>query len=268
MPVDDELAKLRACVRPLLLDSGLPETPIGVWGTCFTAAHGPAIFAVTAAHLVRGNHSGEVRLLLSNRSMQRLPLSAGIGVLADAPEDEVDVIVYPASLFGLTKNEMRRGRFLKLTRDFTSWQPGAYTSQWFLIGYPREHSEVNYDAGQVQTGQVMLTGSYLGPADGTEYLHRLKVVNPLMLTEFAGFSGGPIFCAENKIGAEPTFRFCGVAVAGSASSEIVHFVSAESVLHLMHTAIGHIRKFGMQLAMPVKGVTPTRRERNRRGKRI
>lgn len=268
MGFEDDTAKFRACVRPLVIDSGVDEAPLGVWGTCFTAAHGPTIFAVTAAHLVRRNHSGEVRLLLSDRSMQRLPLSAGIGVLADTPEEEIDVIVYPASLVALAKNEVRRARVLNLTREFTQWQSRSYSSRWFVIGYPREHSEVDYEAGSVRAGQVILTGNYLGPATGSKHLHRLRVGGRHSLAEFAGFSGAPVFCAEYDIGVEPTFRFCGVAVAGSASSDIVHFVSAESVLKLMQTAVGHVRQFGIQLPTPVKGVTPNRRERKRRGKRV
>lgn len=248
-PDGDELSKIRASVRPLLLDSGVPESPIGVWGTCFLATYQAQLFAVTSAHLVKWNHSGEIRLLVTDRSMQRLPLSQGIGVLADTADDEVDLIVYPASLIGLHRREAQRARIINLdVPELINWRPVADVSQFLVIGYPREYSDIDYEQGKVSAGQVLLTGSYKGPSVGRPTMHRLQIENQVALSEFAGFSGSPVFAVQHRVAAKPVFRFCGVALAGTAASETMHFIEAAALARLMTVATGHIGKFGLQLA--------------------
>jgi hypothetical protein len=251
------LAKIRAAVRPLVIDTGIPETPLGLWGTCFLAMHNGQLFAVTAAHLVKGNHSGEVRILGSDDSNRRIPLSAGIGVLSDPTDDDVDVIVYPATLVGLSRREVRHAHIINLdVPELRRWNARAYESQFTIIGYPRELSEVDYDAGRVSAGQVLLTGSYLGPAQGRGTVHRLRVNNPLELDAFAGFSGSPVFSVEHQLAADAIIRFCGVAVTGTRSSEYMHFVEAAALMRLMHAASNHVRTFGMEL--PKRGKSTSR----------
>lgn len=243
-----ELSRLREAVRPLLIDSGVPDAPVGLWGTCFLVNFHARIFAVTAKHLVRNNHSGEIRLLISSKSRQRISLSQGIGAHSDNPGDEADLIVFPASTVGLSRKEMKLGRIFNLDRlGAQDWRPLAETSQFVVIGYPREHSEVDYDRGVARSGQVLISGWYVGPVSGSSCLHRIAVQNLLGLSEFAGFSGGPVFAVEHHIGALPTFRFAGVAVAGTASSESMQFVDAGKLAELIHSAISHVRQFGLLL---------------------
>lgn len=249
---EDEIARIRASVRPLLIDSGIQETPIGIWGTCFLATYQAQLFAVTAAHLVKGNHSGEIRLLASDRSMKRLPLSQGIGVLADAADDEVDLIVYPASLIGLHIREAQLAQIINLDLPgLMSWNPFAHAAQFLVIGYPRDYSNIDYESEKVSAGQVLLTGSYTGPSVGRGAMHRLEIENRVELTEFAGFSGSPVFSVTHQVAAKPIYRFCGVAVTGTATSGAMHFVDAATLARLMTVATGHVGKFGLQLATSI-----------------
>lgn len=243
-----QMARMRQAVRPLLIDTGISEVPVGVWGTCFLVNFQARIFAVTAKHLVSGNHSGEIRLLGSDRSRRRIPLSQGFGAHADDSADEADLMVFPASTVGLSRREMKLGRMFNLDRTgIQSWRPLAETSQFVVIGYPREHSKVDYDRGVVTSGQVLISGRYVGPVNGSSCLHRISVDNSLHLSEFAGFSGAPVFAVEHHIGALPNFRFAGVAVSGTPASESMQFVDAGKLAELLHSVIDHIRRFGLLL---------------------
>ncbi|MFV0678594.1 hypothetical protein [Variovorax sp. tm] len=249
----DPIRPIRAAIRPLLIDSAIPEIPLGVWGTCFLATYRGQLFVVTAAHLTKWNHSGEVRILVSDRSMHRLPVSAGIGVLADTPSEQVDLIVYPATLVGLSKNEQRRARILNFdSPGLFDWRSGAYSARFLVAGYPRAGTNVDYDAGIVRAAQVLLDGRYVGPIHGNNFTHSVKMKNSLDLDEFSGFSGSPVFSIEQRIGSEPVTRFCGVAVAGSILASTMHFIDAVTLLTLLKTAVGHIQKFDLQLATKIK----------------
>jgi hypothetical protein len=223
------------------------------------ATYRTQLFAVTAAHLVKANHSGAIRLLASDGSMQRIPLSQGIGVLADVPDDEVDLIVYPASIVGIRRREVRRAQIINLdSPSVMNWLDSAQVSQFVVIGYPREHSEVDYEVGRASAGQVLVTGHYKGPVVGSNTMHGLEIANPLELVQFAGFSGAPVFAVEHRLAAEPVFRFAGVAVTGSASSKVMHFTAAATLADLLTTAIGHVRTFGLELAKRTRKRGPPR----------
>lgn len=248
----NDVQRLRRSVRPLVLDSGIAAAPIGIWGTCFLAAYRSTPFAVTAAHLVKENHSGQVRVLASYGSSQRLPLSQGVGAIAEEWQDEVDLIVYPASLIGMRTREVRRANLVNLdVPGISEWHDTAPVAQFLIIGYPREHTEVDYELGMASAGQVLLTAEYQGAVSGSRTLQQVAVANPLNLQQFAGFSGAPVFSIQYRLAAQPEIRFSGVAVSGSASSGLIHFVDAIHLVEWMTNAIDHVRKFGLQLTKAV-----------------
>lgn len=247
------LANLRACVRPLLVDSGVPAAPVGIWGSCLLANYQGLPFVVTAAHLVRSNHSGEVRILASDRAMKRLPLSQGIGVFADRPEEEVDALVYPATLADLSRRDVKNSRLVRLEDSgATQWERSAPVAQFVVVGYPRVLSLVDYDAGKVIANQVLLLGTYVSPVDGVAHMHTLRVDNPLELSEFAGFSGGAVFLIHQRLAADPICQFCGMAVQGTVTSGLVHFLDLHCLLHLVNEAKAHTRRFGTRLPERIK----------------
>lgn len=246
MSIADDLENNWSTARPLLIETGLKEYPIGLWGTWVLVGYREQLFAVTAAHLVRDNDASQLRLLATHGSRYHLPISTAFGVKADEPASEVDVMVYPASMLGIDLVDAGSGRLILAERaGVDDWQRTAFVSQFAVIGYPRERNEVNYEARQISTARLLVPGVYAGPSPGSNSLHTIEVEDPHGLSEFAGFSGGPVFSLQDQVAAPPVTRFCGIAVAGTPRSRRMHFVDARKVCRLMDFAIEHQARFGL-----------------------
>jgi hypothetical protein len=173
----------------------------------------------------------------------------GAGVMVSPPNDPdgVDVIVYPSGLAGLDLPTLANARIIDLQDSVTAWQRSAFVSDFWVIGFPRDLNEVDYGRGTVQTAQAVLPGRYDAVTRVDGHMHRLTVDNPHRFREFAGFSGGPVFSLEYQVAANPLIRFCGVAVSGSVTSGLVHFVDADAIRFVLDTAIEHLGS-GINLA--------------------
>lgn len=240
--------RIGRCVRPLLIDSGLEAAPLGIWGTCILAMLGNQCAVITARHLIRHNHSGELRILISAQSAKRLPLSQGVGKADGGNGNEVDVVVYPASLAGLGRREVERSQFIRLdalSRDH--WLESAAVAKFFVVGFPRDLSEIDYEDQMVRTHQLTMPATYQAAYGGTRHMHTLRIDDGLGLKDFAGLSGGAVFSFERQVGSLSECRFCGVVVEGTAESRLVHFVDAWHVLHIVRDASDYVMQFGMKL---------------------
>jgi hypothetical protein len=241
-PVDPALSalrNLRATARALVIQ--IPGIPPGICGSCFAVGYRKRLFIVTAAHLTRGNLSQHVRVSPAGDLRNSFQLGAGVVVSPPDDPDGVDVIVYPTGLGGFDRATLAAARVINLDDSGVSaWQLAAYVSDFLVIGFPRPLNEVDYDRDVVKSAQVMLPGKYEAVSRADGHVHLLRVENPHLLGEFAGFSGGPVFSVEYHVGAPPSQRFCGLAITGSARSCLVHFVDVDAVRYVMDTAIEHL----------------------------
>lgn len=239
------LEELRACVRPILIDSGVAEAPFGIWGTGVLVSYRSRVYFVTAAHLVRNVPPSDVCVLLSEGAKRRLPLSRGIGC---KPEDEVDLVVFPAESIGLEPTDVGNVRVVSLDEaDCGAWLMSAHVAKFGVVGYPRILASANYDVGSARVRQAWLPSRYRSTVSGDPFLHTVDVDNPLGLGEFGGFSGGAVFSIQVAIAAPAIRRLCGIALAGTPTSGTIQFVDVQSVLHLVKTAHRDIGRFGLPL---------------------
>lgn len=236
--IPEAMRNIRSTARPLLFRTGLPDAPIATWGTCFLVGRHGRLFAVTARHLVGDNHSSSVVVLPTSKALQPLPLSRGI-TKADDDLGSYDVTVYEVSVANMKALVAKQARIVRLDyKSWYGWQPNAFTSLFFLTGYPGELNAVDYDAGLVLSSQVVLAGRYSGPSNIQQTIYSVRMDNPLGLKHFRGLSGSPVFCLETRFCSESVSRFCGIAVMGTAESGTVHFLEASVIVQLLDDAMG------------------------------
>lgn len=236
----ETLVHLRNTARPIIIRSGIPEFPVSVYGSCCVVGYRQRVFAVTAAHLVSRNVSNDIIVGAADDLHSRLQLGAGITIAPPSDPDSVDVIVYPASLSGLPKAAIERARIIDLPPRAADWRRTAEVSDFWVVGYPRPLNYVDFDAGSIKTAQVVLGGKYEGLSRADGYMHRLTVGNPHELSEFAGFSGAPVFSFHHQVAADSVLRFCGIAITGSAKSGIVQFLDVRAVREVLDTAVDRL----------------------------
>jgi hypothetical protein len=103
------------------------------------------------------------------------------------------------------------------------------TQRLFVIGYPAEKSEVNYELDKILTTRAILNAEYCGPSLDA-YCHSLKILNSSNLSNLDGLSGSPVFILKTEQRENVEFIFpllVGMVIRGTASSNILHFISSE-----------------------------------------
>lgn len=220
---------LALAVHPLVFETGIPEAAHSIAGTGFLVGYGRRIFLVTARHALRPD--AIYPLCILSPSGHVLPLKDVYFVpAAEVDEDFTDLAVVELDMQRVASKH-RDTRVIPLESVTGDWQQAAQISGCFVLGFPNQHSCVDYDTGEVQMGFVELAGTYRGVAQA-RYLHEFKVENPPPLESFSGFSGGPVFCRRMAASGHEVLLLCGMAVQGSAESRMVRFIEA-SVIHDM-----------------------------------
>ena len=136
-----------------------------------------------------------------------------------------------------TSGDMGDTNIIPLNEQSEDWMAMRHVSP-FLVGFPNEHTFVDFDAGEVVEGLVEMRGSYLRPAD-SPYLHEIKIQSPPPLISYNGFSGCPVFMLKYSVGAPALPILCGVAIQGSVESGIVRFIERSVLIDLLAAKLAH-----------------------------
>lgn len=232
------LDHLRQCARPMVFETGIEGAAFSIIGTAFVVGFHRALFVVTARHVVRDLPVHRLVLYPSDRSKNGLRLSDCWYVEDDDNEpDSSDLFLVRAELTKVPKSIRRSSHLLHLTPPQVSdWFKDRHSATFFIFGYPMVVNEADYAKSQINTQQIFLHGTYVGPSMA-DRCHELLLKNPLGLPDFNGLSGSPVFCLRNEIAAPTQPTFCGMALRGGASSGRIHFLEASVILLALQEAI-------------------------------
>lgn len=117
-------------------------------------------------------------------------------------------------------------------RKFIPTQLEASDKDFFVIGYPSERPDIDYESEEINTEAAIRFGTYAGDSDHA-HLNRLKIKNAEDFKEFSGFSGSPVFMWYRTEGNLPIPILCGMALQGTVSSKLVHFSPIEIIIHAL-----------------------------------
>jgi hypothetical protein len=229
----EAIARLRLIARPVMFWTDAEDAPVGVGGTMFIAGLGRSLFLLTAKHVV-GSCPVEKLLLLPCDGAQT-PFHVARHWNVEDPlgdSDTADMFVMRTALAPLPPAIRNASRVLNLNiPSVWDWRGHAADSTFFVFGYPKSLTVVDYDDEKVDTSQALLAGRYVGPSlsDGC---HALQMATPAEVESFDGFSGSPVLSTHPERGT----RFCGIAIRGSAASGRMHFISSEFVMDVLDQA--------------------------------
>ncbi len=228
---------LRSCVLPVVFETGHELAPHSVFGTCFLVGYQGRVFAVTARHILRPD--GELSPVCVRSPSGRLfPLKdVFFAPISKIPDDFADLAIVEIDMKKLT-GDMGEARILPLLRDNEDWLPLRDVSPFVVLGFPNEHTFVDYDTGEVVEGMVELIGGYNGPTDSI-HVHQIAVENPPPLKSYSGFSGAPVFLLKHSVGAQIVPMLCGVAIQGTAVSRIVRFIERPILLSMLDAKLSY-----------------------------
>ncbi len=220
------MSALRACVRPVIFETGVEGTPYTVMGTAFLVAFDARVFVLTARHVVREWPIEKLVVFPADRSHTPFHMTECFRISTDLPgEDVEDFLVIEVNVASLDAEERRTSRLIHLTPSADDWLHSRFSASFFLIGYPEAKNYVDYEEFVIHTGQVVLPGGYAA-ASSLPHCHVLAVENPLSLPSFSGFSGCPVFSLVPRVGIPSDLTFAGMVLRGTAGSGRVHFLEA------------------------------------------
>lgn len=105
----------------------------------------------------------------------------------DAPDDFVDLAVIEIDMNGTNDPEIGSARIIDLSLSTGDWLSKSENAEMFVLGYPEEHSFVDYELEILTNHRWTLHGRYAGPSE-LPYLHVLEVSDTHSLSTFSGFS--------------------------------------------------------------------------------
>lgn len=218
-------ARLAASVQPLVFETVSPDAPYSILGTTFLVGYEHRAFVLTARHALRPDDGLTPLCIFPTDSSQRLlPLKDVFFVSKDDVEKEfADLAVIEIDRAKIVDSELGQATLIDLKPTPRDWLPCHDTSELVVIGYPEDHSFVDYDQETIPTRRIALHGRYCGPSSSS-YVHTLEVFDALSLSTFSGFSGGPVFAWTERSGEPAQIALCGMALRGTASSRRIHFL--------------------------------------------
>jgi hypothetical protein len=219
------------CVHALVFETGLPEVPWTVAGSGFLVEHQLRFFLLTARHALRPDALHPI--CIKAPSGKTMAIRDVFYVPAEDASDEFfDLAILEIDRQQAIR-ECRDARILPLAIATGDWKGSMFASEFLVVGFPNEHSWVEYELREVAMGLVELRARYAGPT-ASEAIHELRVFEPPPLQSFSGFSGAPVFMWKRHMGAESQLLLCGMAIQGTIESALVRFIDVSTILELLN----------------------------------
>lgn len=227
---------LQSCVLPVVFETGIETAPYSVFGSCFLIGYQGRVFVITARHVLRPD-SVMSPMCVRSPSGRLLPLKdVFFAPISKVPDDFADLVIVEIDMT-LLAGDMGQTRILPLRRDDEDWLPLRFVSRFAVLGFPNEHTFVDYENGEVVEGLVELVGGYNVPAE-SKYLHEIAIESPPPLESYSGFSGAPVIMLKRSVGAQIVPILCGIAIQGTAVSQTVRFIERSILLSMLDEKLG------------------------------
>jgi hypothetical protein len=226
----EALSRLAASVQPLVFETGVPEFPYATKGTVFLVGYKGRAFVLTARHALNPDSLSPVCILPSDTSRRILPLDDVFYVSETLiPDDYVDLAVIEIDVTSIQHAELAQARLIDLALASGDWLPHSHSSEFVILGFPEEHSFVDYAEEEIRTVRIAMVGRYCG-SSSIAHLHELEIVDGPPLSTYDGFSGSPVFAFTSQPDGNIEIALCGMALRGTATSRRVHFLDRSMLL--------------------------------------
>lgn len=227
----DALRRLALSVHPIVFETGNEDFPYSTLGTVFLIGYEGKMYVITTRHGLTPDNLLPICIYPSDKSSKLLPLDNVFFVsTTDSREHFVDLAIIEVAALTAKEKDLNQTVIIDLALAVDpSWELEANGMDFFVIGYPSERSDIDYEKEEIKTEVAILFGSYAGISDHA-HLHRLRIENYDDFKEFNGFSGSPVFMWHRTEGNPPTPILCGMALQGTVSSKLIHFLPTEIII--------------------------------------
>jgi hypothetical protein len=233
--------RLAVSVQPLIFETGIDTTPYSAKGTVFFVGYRGHAFAITARHALHPDDLGPICLFPTDTSHRLMTLKDVFFVPREQVDDDfVDLAIVEIDMADARNPELGQATLIDLALASRSWASRADEGAFVLIGYPEEHSFVDYDRELLVNDRFALHARYVEPST-SPHIHILEVLDTRSLTTFSGFSGGPVFGWFQTDSERAEVVLCGMALRGTPTSRRLHFLDREMLINALNVKLGLTR---------------------------
>jgi hypothetical protein len=222
---------LCSCARPVVFETGVEDAPHAVFGSSFLVGYRRRVFVITARHVLQPEAQTHALCVRSPTGRLLTLTDVFFAPASSVPDDWADLAAVEVDLTRVC-GDMGETRIFPITDQPDDWMAMRHVSPFILVGFPNEHTYVDFETGEIVEGLVEMQGNYVRPAE-SPFLHEIAIQNPPPLESYSGFSGCPVFTLKYSIGAAAIPVLCGVAVQGSVASGIVRFIEMSVLVDLL-----------------------------------
>lgn len=228
--------------RPVLYE--YDHTDFAYWGkgSSFLIANARYSYWVTAAHVLANAkaHVDSLRIFPSDGSKISLPFNEQYTVnkgMAD-DEDYKDVFVLRVDLQNFDKSGDAPLMAQDLEVGVLSADALRPADELWIVGYPTEHTFVDYQSSKISNTRSVLRGIYQGRSSSA-HCHELRMETSIVLESYDGLSGSPVYHMKRQVRGREELMFpmlVGMLLRGTASSQIAHFVGSDVLVNIIKLA--------------------------------
>jgi len=148
-------------------------------------------------------------------------------------EDIADLAVIRVDVGRIAHSEIAAASLIDLSRACGEWKAYAGDAPFFVIGYPGERSNLNYEPLEFRADRETLFGTY-GGTSSPPHVHSLRVSDTRSLERFGGLSGAPVFAWIELADQRPIPVLCGMVLRGTPQSGMIHFLDRDVLLDALN----------------------------------
>lgn len=236
------IGRIARSVQPLVFETGILEFPYSTAGTVFLVGYEKQPFIITTRHSLNPENIGPICIFPSDTSHRIIPLKDVFFVARDdEPEDFVDLAVIAIDTAQISHSEVAQATLIDLALALGDWKSDLGNTDFFTLGYPEDHSFVEYDTQILHNERITLRARYIGRSI-IPYLHEIKISDQYTLSTFSGFSGSPVFAYIQRPNVAPETILCGMVIRGSSQSGKMHFLDRSVLLDALKIKKAQLNK--------------------------
>jgi hypothetical protein len=228
--------------RPVIFEHSDEAIPYWGKGSSMLLANRQYYFWITASHVLKnlGGSVEALRIFPLDDARISLPFDAQYTIKTSVSEDEDHRDVF-ALRINITEFEAFGDAPLIAQDTELGLLPAedlkVGTVLW-IIGYPAERDSIDYEQARINNSRAVIRAVYQG-ASVSDHCHVARVNSSISLEAYDGLSGSPVFYLHPVIHNGQVLLFpqvVGMLLRGTASSNLVHFVSARVIGELIRLA--------------------------------
>ena len=209
--------------RTMLFENDFEGFEYSARGTVFLCFYEGQLYAITAAHVIKGFQADAVRVMIHPEDRDFLPHNAQV-TLVSADLDDPDYS--DLAVFSIQQDMFEHDRFrdwppFRLSDQLVNATP-PQDGRLIFRGLPTDQSGIDFDTYRIRLQPVILEGERVGAAPRA-HCHKVKLHDVSVCSTLDGFSGSPVFWISDHE-APKEYYFVGVLIKGTHSSKTAYYV--------------------------------------------